>query len=137
MGLSGFDETVRAIQGLGEIAGREVQLAALKKAAQPMADEMGNRCPRDTGLTAADFGIAEGKESKAGQGVVTVLVGAHAGKGGRAFVANFIENGVPAHGIAARPFMRPTYDEDKVALSERYAEALRPAYERVVRKYTR
>lgn len=136
MSFEGSEETIRAIKGLGEIAGREVQLAALKKVAQPIADELGRRCPKDTGLTAEDFGVAESRDSKDG-GEIAVFIGAHGGKRGRAYIANFIERGVPAHGIAARPFIRPTIDEAKSEIPGRYVEELRPAYRRIVNKYTR
>ena len=129
---SGWVEAQKAIAGLGEIAGHEVQVATMKKLGQPIAEDMAAGCPRMTGLTADDFGVAESKESKAG-GAVEVLVGAHSGKGGRAFIAGFIERGTVKRG--AHPFMRPAADRAIPRLPGEYLKLMRQAYLRVVRKY--
>lgn len=130
---TGVDEAMRAIQALGEIAAPQVIATALRQVGQPMADEMAATCPRASGLTAEDFGIAIIEGDRADD--VTLHVGAHGGKRGRSYVARFIERGTAHH--PARPFMRPVWEGHRTHVSDDVAAALQPAYEKVVQRLAR
>lgn len=129
-GWTGLDEALRAIDGLGGLAEKEVHLAALMDLGAPIAQDMADNCPRATGLTAEDFTVAEAPTQAIG--IVAVDVGARQGKGGRSFVARWIEFGTVSHG--AHPFMRPAADRARAGLVVGYAASLRKAYLSLVRR---
>lgn len=56
-----------------------------------------------------------------GQPYVTVGMRKH----GRAFIAYWLEMGIPSRGIPARPWFRPTEDRHRALLPGRFAVALR------------
>lgn len=105
MKTTGFAELgagfARAAAALSESAVR----ADLREAATPILERVVAAIPRDTGLTAADVEL---RDSQTEAGSVRVEIGASKGKGGRAFILNFIEFGTSRQ--PARPVLRPAWD---------------------------
>lgn len=130
----GLDEAMRAIRGLNEVAAPQVLEAALRTVGEPMAEEMAARAPRRTGKTAEDIRVAVSRDEAERNGVA-LLIGARGGKKGRAYVARFIEFGTAHH--PAQPFMRPVWDGHRPHYAADVTAALRPAYDRVVRRLAR
>lgn len=132
--LTGLEETQRAIRGLGEFGSHEVMLAAIKPSANELAEKMRSTIPRRTGLTAEDIKVRESSDSKDG-GKVELQVGGGRGSRGRAFIMRFMEFGT--FNQPARPFMRPAWDQVRGHLIADVTARLRPAFEKVVRKYAK
>jgi HK97 gp10 family phage protein len=132
--LVGLEETQRAIRGLGEFASHEVMLAAIKPSAEEIAETMRVLIPRQTGLTAEDIKVRESSDSKSG-GKVELQIGGGKGSRGRAFIMRFIEFGT--FNQPARPFMRPAWDSARGHFIADVTARLRPAFEKVVRKYAK
>lgn len=130
----GLEETKRAIEALGELGEAAVLADALKRVGKPMAEEMSALCPRDTGLTAADFRVGVSKELRE-EGHVRVLVGARSGRTGRAWIAKFIEYGTSK--MPARPFIRPTWDRHRREFVPAVTRELRTSYERITKRLVR
>lgn len=129
---AGLDEAFRAIDGLGELASREVSVRALKAAAKPLAADMRQGIARRTGLTAEDITVAESKEST---DEVVVLVGGTRGKRGRSYIMRFLEWGTAR--MRAQPFMRPAWDRGRTRFFSDMLEHYRAAYKGIVAKYAR
>lgn len=129
---TGVDDAMRAIRALGEIAAPMVLESALRQVGGPIKDEMVAATPVDSGLTAKSFRMATEETPDHN---VALFIGPSGRKGGRAYVVRFIEFGT-AH-QPARPFMRPVWERHRGRLSGDVAAALRPAYERTVRRLVR
>lgn len=130
---SGIREAQAAIMALGEPFSTPVLEEALKKAGKPIAEDTARRIHKLSGLTAEDIGVAVSKEGRE-EGVATVLVGAHGGRGGRAFILRFLEFGTAF--MAARPALRPAWDAARGSYPETVLRELRAAYERGIKRFS-
>ncbi len=134
---------------------------AMRKAMKPVLAAAQARVPVDTGLLQRSIKIASVEEGdivasglriatgKGGGGKDIAAAGRAAveGKGGKARKAagrlsahwrwHFIEKGVPAHGIAAKPFLRPALDNNAQAALDIIAKELDAAIAKEVRKTAR
>lgn len=129
---TGLAEAKAAIRALGELAAPQVLASALRQVGHPIKDEMAAAAPVDTGETSKDFRVGVAEDER---GEVSMLIGPRGTKIGRAYIVRFIEFGT-AH-QPARPFMRPVWERHRGRVSGDVAAALRPAYERTVRRLVR
>jgi HK97 gp10 family phage protein len=138
--IRGVDEILRNVRALGTVFSTDVEEGALKKMAQPYAEDIANVVDaehHDTGLTGADITFAVSREAKA-EGSAAVLIGATGRKGrghGRAFILSFLEFGTfrqPGHHIVAGVFRSraPTFTADM-------AKQLEASFKRARAKFLR
>jgi HK97 gp10 family phage protein len=138
--LVGGTDVLAAVRALGDFASQAVCEKALLAVGKPMAEKVGARFealsepPEETGLTKKDFRAVVSKQGRQ-TGETKVLVGARQGKKGRYFIFRFREFGT-AH-MAARPAMRPVWDEEKTHVAAEVTKQLRPAYEATVKRLAR
>jgi HK97 gp10 family phage protein len=128
---SGVEDATRAIRALGELASAAVIESALRQVGEPIRDEMRAAAPVLTGRTAKDISLSTAVEGPE----VVLRIGPRRRKGGRAYLVRFIEFGT-AH-QPARPFMRPVWEEHRPRIAKDFTAALRPAYDRTVRRLER
>lgn len=127
-----MDQAFAAIDGLGELAAREVSVKALTDAGRPIKEDIEHRLEphRFSGALAADIAIGESREA-AGQGEVAVLIGAK----DEAYKLLWLEFGSVRQ--RATPIIRPAWDSGRNAYVRRVVDAYSAAYRRIVAKYTR
>lgn len=123
--MTGYDEMRKRLAELPAAVQREVSLAALKDAAEPMRAEAAALAPRSRGagqhmadhIVVADtrFGGDNSPD------VSTVAIGPEK----KFFYAEFVEFGT-AH-THAQPFMRPAFDATKGEVKRRIAAAFQRA----------
>jgi HK97 gp10 family phage protein len=141
---SGLRELERQLVALGANEGRKVLTRAARKAFRPVLEAAIAKVPVDTGLTRDNIKIRVEKP-KGGEAVVKVGLRIVRAKGGRERADgtkatsphwrwHFIEGGVPAHGIAARPFLRPALDANAEAVVGTLREQLGKEIDRVLKK---
>ena len=130
--FANMEQAFAAIDGLGELAAREVSVKALTDAGRPIKEDIERRLEphRFTGETAANVTMGESTEA-AGQGEVAVLIGAT----DRAYILRFLEFGTVRQ--AARPVIRPAWDSGRNAYVGRVVDAYSAAYRRIVVRYVR
>jgi HK97 gp10 family phage protein len=138
--IRGLEETLANVRALGTAFSTEVESAALRKVAKPMAEDIANRVDADhheSGLTGADIRYAVSREAKA-EGSVAVLVGATGRKGagkGRAFILSFLEFGTfrtPGYHIVAGVFR-----SHAARINAEVAKELAAAFKRTRAKFLR
>jgi HK97 gp10 family phage protein len=132
--IVGFPQTVRSLRELEEELGAEKLLreGLRQAAAEPLIARMRETISRDTGLTAADIGAVDAPPTP---GMVKIVVGAKGGKGGRGFIAAFLEWGTSR--MPARPWARPSYEAEKAHFAPRLTAFLRERMAAVVRSLPR
>ncbi len=139
----GWDEAKAALERIAsEVTRDEVLEAALLDVTRPIAAEMGEalytKVTRVTGETGESIEAARNKDEEVG--TVAVKIGPRT-KGSRASLASsgfkvkFWEFGTSR--LAARPFMRPTWDAHEGSITQRFVAAIRPAYDRALAKFSR
>ncbi len=121
------------IEGLGTLENRLKELdnrlakkamrKALTKGAKPITEEARRRAPVLTGKLR--------KNVKASISASTKKAEARIGFKKTAFYGRFIETGVPARGIAARPFLRPALDLKGQEGVNAFADELRTQIDKV------
>jgi len=133
---SGVDEAQAAILALGEAFAQPVLEGALKRLAEPVAEDIRRRLVphRQSGLTEEDIRVVVSKEGRE-SGEAAVLIGARRGKGGRAFILRFLEWGTFRQ--PARPIVRPAWDAAESDYPGRALAELHKAYERGVKRFSR
>lgn len=104
MKIEGGDDLARALSSLSSRLSREVLREALLASAEPMADLMGQRAPREPGQPDLADNMQVGPTRVGEQGDVSVGIGVPKGF----FYDWFLEYGTVKMG--ARPFYRPTFD---------------------------
>lgn len=103
---TGFDSLTTMFQKAAEVLSDEATMRDIAHAAlRPVAEDMYARIQKRSSATADDIRIAD---EESGDGTIKVAVGFGTGKGGRSFVAQFLEYGTATR--RAYPFMRPAYD---------------------------
>jgi hypothetical protein len=129
-----MDQAFAAIDGLGELAAREVSVKALTDAGRPIKEDIERRLEphRFSGALAADIAITESTEA-AGQGEVAVLIGAK----DEAYKLFWLEYGAPGNNQPATPIIRPAWDSGRNDYVRRVVASFSEAYRSVVAKYTR
>lgn len=134
---TGLDQARRNVQALGEdIAREEVLEKALLDLGRGLRDQIKPNVPRSPNAPhVADTFVAKVSREEREAGRSTVLVGPKTGKGSVGFVAPFLEFGTSK--MAARPFIRPTWDGWKRSFPRGLTRLLQKHYQRVVRKYTK
>lgn len=134
---TGLQQAVRNAQALGaDLARAEVLEPALLDVGRPLRDGIVADTPRSADAPhVADTFVAKVSKEEASFGRSTVVVGPKGGKGSIGFIAAFLEFGTSK--MAARPFIRPRWDQAKGLFPRQFAAAIRKRYDRVVRKYTR
>lgn len=117
--LTGVDEILNKLQGMGENVGR-LENKALKNAAEPLLQDAKANVPVRTGKLKE--GINIGKIKNKG-GVKYILVGVERGDNSEIFYGKFIEFGTSKR--AAQPFLQPAYEKNKNRIKEIIAETLK------------
>jgi HK97 gp10 family phage protein len=128
----GIDDALEAIDGLGELASHEVQIAALTAVGKPIAEDIRQRLEAHhiTGETAGDIAVGESKEAAAA-GEAVVLIGAK----DRAYLLRWLEFGTFKQ--RATPVIRPAWDSARGGYAAKVLEQYRKAYKRIIAKYSR
>ena len=136
----GVPEMLAHVRRLGDAFSQDVEAAALKKAAKPIAQDIANRVDADhhqTGLTGADIRAVASREARE-EGAAAVLIGATGRRGagrGRAFILSFLEFGTfrtPGFHIVATAFRQNSAD-----LTKTVAKELAGAFKRSRAKFLR
>ncbi|SNT76715.1 HK97-gp10 family putative phage morphogenesis protein [Paracoccus seriniphilus] len=140
--VEGFAELEKALDNLSKSAGKAVLRRALKKAAQPTADLARSMAPVKTGKLAKSVIVGtrlDGRQARIhrrmfrdDKAAVEMFVGPSylRGDGGRH--GHLVEFGTSK--MAARPFMRPAWDQDKNAMLERLSDELWAELEKSIRR---
>ncbi|WP_372804376.1 HK97-gp10 family putative phage morphogenesis protein [Paracoccus seriniphilus] len=140
--VEGFAELEKALDNLSKSAGKAVLRRALKKAAQPTADLARSMAPVKTGKLAKSVIVGtrlDGRQARIhrrmfrdDKAAVEMFVGPSylRGDGGRH--GHLVEFGTSK--MAARPFMRPAWDQDKHAMLERLSDELWAELEKSIRR---
>ena len=144
--LEGFADLDAALKNLSKDVGKGVLRRSLKTAAEPLVELVRSGVPRDKGTLAASIAIStklakrqagmHRKVFKNDKAAVEMFVGPSydLGAGGRH--GHLVEFGTAPHinggvfagtqhpGTAPQPFMRPAWDQDKMALLDRLGRKL-------------
>ncbi len=130
-GLAGLGQVVRALGR--EIGNEEVLERALVKVGKPIRADIERSAPRSPNAphVADTFVVRPSKKARAG-GRAVVRVGPIPKSVG--FIAYFLEFG--RSGMAAQPFIRPTWDSHKRGFGHAMAVEIRKQFARVIRKYS-
>jgi HK97 gp10 family phage protein len=130
--FAGIDEALEAIDGLGELASHEVQVAALTAVGKPIAEDIQQRLSehRLSGDTQGDIAVAESKEAQAA-GDVVVLVGAR----DRGWILRWLEFGTFRQ--RATPVIRPAWDAARGGYAQKLLGEYRKKYKSIIAKYSR
>lgn len=140
--VEGFAELEKALDNLSKSAGKAVLRRALKKAAQPTADLARSMAPVKTGKLAKSVIVGtrlDGRQARIhrrmfrdDKAAVEMFVGPSylRGDGGRH--GHLVEFGTSK--MAARPLMRPAWDQDKHAMLERLSDELWAELEKSIRR---
>ncbi|MDB6177934.1 HK97 gp10 family phage protein [Paracoccus sp. Z330] len=140
--VEGFAELERTLDNLSKAAGKGVLRRALKKAAQPTADLASSMAPVRTGNLARSVIVGaklDGRQARIHRRMfrddkssVEMFVGPSylSGDGGRH--GHLVEFGTWK--MAAQPFMRPAWDQDKRAMLDRLSEELWAELEKAIRR---
>jgi hypothetical protein len=121
--LSGFDRAIRTLaEQEREMADEAALRVDMKGAVQPIADSAKSIVRVLTGKTRDDIAVRD-VPSEAGR--VVVAIGGSRGKGGRAFVLNFLELFGVGKAKTKYPALKPAYDGDGGAWMSRLAERVR------------
>ena len=132
--VTGFRELQAMLLQLRSVARQDNALKrAMIEALEPTALLTVQRVPKRTGNLARSIVISD-KASGAAKvkDAVTVYLGASYQKGARGRHAHLVEFGTVK--MAARPFLRPSWDQDSRAMLGRLSDALRREIEAAVKR---
>lgn len=123
--VTGFRELKAMLDRLPTVQRQEGALKrAMIEALEPTAMLTVQRVPKRTGNLARSIVISDKKRGAVKQeGVVRVWLGASYQRGARGRHAHLVEFGTVK--MAARPFLRPSWDQDSRAMLGRLSDALR------------
>jgi HK97 gp10 family phage protein len=141
--VRGLKDLQQQLLELGAELAQKTLAKAARKAFLPVLNAAIAKVPVDTGLTRDNIKITVAKPKKGDSVVVVGLRIAKAAPRQRAdgsmakspdFRWHFIELGVAAHGIAARPFLRPALDENADQVVSSLKEELEKAISQALKK---
>ena len=154
--VQGFADVEKALDNLSKSAGKGVLRRSLKKAAQPTADLAASLAPRKTGNLAKSIIVGtklDGRQAKIhkkmfkdDKSAVTIFVGPSYLLGANGRHGHLVEFGTAPHinggqfagsqhpGTAAQPFMRPAWEQDKMAMLERLKSELWSELEKSIKR---
>lgn len=128
--MTGYDDLVKRLRALPVAVRRDVSVAALIHAGEPMRAEEAALAPRSKGKgphMADHVVIAETRfGGDPGPDVTTVAIGPTK----EFFYAEWQEHGTAHH--PAHPFKRPAFDSQKGAVKKRLADSVRESIRKVV-----
>lgn len=132
---TGIDEAVASLATVAEgVTADKVVAKAMLDVCGPIANEMGEalyqRVTKVTGETGESIEAQRVTDGEQPDGVVVVEIGPRMRTPG--FKARFWEFGTAR--LAARPFMRPVWDEHESSFSAEVTERLRASYDRLARR---
>ena len=128
--LNGLEEK---LQTLGTKLAKSAMRKALKAGGQILLDEAKLRAPVDTGALRDSIDMKVSTNTKAESGTVTIgakldqVVRKAGGDQSQTpgVYGMFVEFGVPSRNIAAKPWLRPSFDSKGEAAVEAFVNALR------------
>jgi len=132
---TGVTGAADALVGIATQCARdEVVAEAMMKVFRPIVAEMAARAPRRPPAPdmAESLAVARVQDSGTPEGVVVVELGPKQGAP-HAYLVRFWEFGTSRN--AARPFMRPTWDEYESTFSASVTAALQKAYATVAKRF--
>lgn len=157
--VQGFAELEAALDNLSKAAGKGVLRRSLKKAAQPTADLAASMAPKKTGKLSKSIIVGaklDGRQARMhkkmfrdDKSAVTLFVGPSYLLGDKGRHGHLVEFGTAPHinggvfagtqnpGTAARPFMRPAWEQDKHAMLDRLSDELWSELEKSVKRAER
>ena len=132
--VTGFRELKAMLDRLPTVQRQEGALKrAMIEALEPTALLTVQRVPKRTGNLARSIVISDKKRGAVKQeGVVRVWLGASYQRGARGRHAHLVEFGTVK--MAARPFLRPSWDQDSRAMLGRLSDNLRKQIEAAVKR---
>ena len=132
--VTGFRELKAMLDRLPTVQRQEGALKrAMIEALEPTAMLTVQRVPKRTGNLARSIVISDKKRGAVKQeGVVRVWLGASYQRGARGRHAHLVEFGTVK--MAARPFLRPSWDQDSRAMLGRLSDSLRKQIEAAVKR---
>lgn len=142
----GFKELDEALKDLTQSAGKGVMRRALKKAAEPLVELARSGVPVDKGKLAASMAVStklakrqagmHRKMFRNDKAAVEMFVGPSYDRGAGGRHGHLVEFGTAPHinkgmfpgtqhpGTAPQPFMRPAWDQDKMATMDRLGKEM-------------
>lgn len=155
--LSGFAELEKALGNLPEAVGKRITRAAMKQAAEPMAEAARELAPEKTGKLKKSIKIGSmlnGRQRKIRKrsltadekNALTLFMGPSYLKGDYGRHGHLVEFGTRPHknggqfagtdhpGTAPQPFMRPAFDREAMPTVERLKPLLYKAIEKAAKR---
>lgn len=149
--VKGLDGVDRMLADLPLRVGRSVQVAALKKAAEPIAEAARRLAPKRTGVLAASIRVAVKRGATAARATVQIGLEApgrwyghlvefgtkpHSLSPGDARSRRYVANpDGPWHpGTSPQPFMRPAFEFMKNHAIDVYVQSIRAEIERYLKR---